>query len=105
MRKRESGGLRFRERLARAAGSLRRELEVYRLVARHPATPLRSKLLLGTAVGYAMLPFDLIPDFLPVIGHLDDLVIVPALVAAALSFVPESVLAECRARACGRDVR
>ena len=56
-----------------------KELEVYRLVLKHPETPWMAKLLLGLAVGYLLLPFDLIPDFIPIIGQLDDVVIIPAL--------------------------
>jgi uncharacterized membrane protein YkvA (DUF1232 family) len=56
-----------------------------------------ARVLLGMAVGYALLPFDLLPDFLPVIGHLDDLVIVPGLLWMALKLIPENVVRECRA--------
>lgn len=94
-----SRGRGLRARLLEAGRDLKHELEVYRLVLRHPETPWYSKVLLGAAVGYALMPFDLIPDFLPVIGHLDDAIIIPALVLAARHAVPEQVLAECRARA------
>jgi uncharacterized membrane protein YkvA (DUF1232 family) len=79
--------------------SLRRELNVYRLVLRHPQTPLAARLLVGLAVGYALLPFDLIPDWLPLIGQLDDVILVPALLLAALKLIPVSVIEDCRARA------
>jgi carbonic anhydrase len=48
------------------------------------------------AIGYALLPFDLIPDFIPVFGQLDDLVIVPGLVIMALWLIPPDIVAECR---------
>ena len=83
-------------RLREIAGRLKTELAVYRLVLKHPRTPRLAKFLLGMAVGYALLPFDLIPDFIPVIGHLDDLVIVPGLVILALKLIPPEVVAECR---------
>jgi uncharacterized membrane protein YkvA (DUF1232 family) len=78
------------------AARLKTELAVYRRVLRHPRTPLLAKVLLGLAIGYALLPFDLIPDFIPVLGHLDDLVIVPGLVILALWLIPKEVVAECR---------
>jgi len=67
-------------------------------VLRHPRTPLLPKLLLGLAVAYTLMPFDLIPDFIPVLGHLDDLVIVPLLVIAALKLIPGEIIEECERR-------
>lgn len=69
---------------------------MYRLVSNHPQTPLFAKILLGLAIGYLLLPFDLIPDFIPVIGQLDDLVIVPGLVYLALKLIPEELVFACR---------
>ena len=83
-------------KLSEAAHLLKRELKTYQLVARHPQTPRSSRWLLGMAIGYALMPFDLIPDFLPVIGHLDDALIVPSLVVLALKKVPREVVDECR---------
>jgi uncharacterized membrane protein YkvA (DUF1232 family) len=85
------------KRLREVAESIKREVEVYRRVLNHPRTPLASKVLLGAALGYALMPFDLIPDFLPVAGHLDDAIVVPVLVLLALWFLPKNVLAESRA--------
>ncbi len=78
--------------------TLKRELRVYQLVRKDARTPKPAKWLLGLAVGYALLPFDLIPDFIPVIGHLDDVIIVSALVIIALKLVPAEVVADCRSR-------
>jgi uncharacterized membrane protein YkvA (DUF1232 family) len=86
------------ERLKAIGRGLKRELAVYRLVLKHPRTPRMAKWLLGLAVGYALLPFDLIPDFIPILGQLDDVVIVPALVWSALRLVPDDVVADCRRR-------
>lgn len=82
--------------LREIAQRIKREFAVYRVALKHPRTPWLAKLLLGLAVGYVLLPFDLIPDFIPVIGHADDLVIVPLLVYLALKLIPDEVLADCR---------
>jgi len=58
--------------------------------------PVQAKIFLGLAVGYLCMPFDLIPDFIPVIGHLDDAIIVPALIFAALRLVPCEIVSEHR---------
>jgi uncharacterized membrane protein YkvA (DUF1232 family) len=86
------------QRLQSTAKRLRQEIKVYQLVLKDPRTPKLAKILLGLALGYALLPFDLIPDFIPVIGHLDDLIIVPVLVILALKMVPQDVVDDCRAR-------
>jgi uncharacterized membrane protein YkvA (DUF1232 family) len=88
-------------RLAGRARALRREIRVWRLVLADPRTPRISRALLWLAVGYALSPIDLVPDFIPVLGQLDDLVIVPGLVLAALWLVPREVVADCRERAAG----
>ena len=83
-------------KLAEARRAFKREFEFYKRLAKHPRTPRLAKTCLGLAIGYALLPFDLIPDFIPVIGHLDDALIVPGLVLLALRLVPEDVKTECR---------
>ena len=85
--------------LKSAARAFKHEVKVYRLVLRDDRTPGLAKILLGLAVGYALSPVDLIPDFIPVIGHLDDLVIVPVLVFIALKLIPETVIKDCRIKA------
>ena len=82
--------------LKKVAGQLKQEFEVYRLVLRHDKTPVLAKIFLGLAIAYVLMPFDLIPDFIPVIGQLDDLVIVPLLVYVALKMIPDAVVNECR---------
>jgi uncharacterized membrane protein YkvA (DUF1232 family) len=84
------------DRMRDVARSLKREVRVYRRVLKDPRTPFLAKVLLGLAVGYVLLPFDLIPDFIPVVGHLDDVIIVPALVILAMKLIPENVIAEHR---------
>ncbi len=72
------------------------ELDVYRRILKHPKTPRAAKWLLGMAIAYAASPIDLIPDFIPVLGHLDDLIVVPALIMLALRLIPKDVVQECR---------
>lgn len=87
----------FRESLAKIRTSFKRELRTYRLLIRDARTPRIAKITLGLAIGYALLPFDLIPDFIPVIGHLDDAIIVPSLIFLAFRFIPREIVEECRA--------
>lgn len=68
------------------------------MALRHARTPRMAKFLLWLAIGYVLLPFDLIPDFIPVLGQLDDVLIVPGLVYLALKMIPQEVIGECRER-------
>ena len=87
------------EKLKNVGKGLKQELAVYRLVLKDPRTPRLAKVFLGMAVGYVLMPFDLIPDFIPVIGHLDDALIVPLLVMVAVKMIPQEIINDCRARA------
>ena len=69
------------------------------LAARDERTPLAAKLLAGAVAAYALSPIDLIPDFIPVLGLLDDLLIVPAGIWLVLKLIPTSLMAEFRERA------
>jgi uncharacterized membrane protein YkvA (DUF1232 family) len=85
------------QRLKEIAGKLKAEFDFYRRLQQHPQTPVLAKAFLWLAIGYLLLPFDLIPDFLPVIGQLDEVVIIPLLLYCAVKLTPASVLADCRA--------
>lgn len=87
------------ERLRERARRLKKEVITLYFAYRHPDLPLLPRILLAVALGYAMSPIDLIPDFIPVLGYLDDLVILPALISLAIKSIPESIIAEARARA------
>jgi uncharacterized membrane protein YkvA (DUF1232 family) len=86
----------FRAQLAALAARFKQEVLFYRALHAHPQTPWLAKTLLWLALGYLVLPFDLIPDFIPVIGQLDELVIIPLLLYLALKLIPVSVRQACR---------
>ena len=69
------------------------------LAARDPRTPWFAKLIVAGCVAYALSPVDVIPDFIPVIGLVDDLIFIPIALALAVRFIPDEVLADCRSRA------
>jgi uncharacterized membrane protein YkvA (DUF1232 family) len=85
--------------LHQRARRLKAEIWALYLAARDPRTPWYAKLLVAGIVAYACSPIDLIPDFVPVLGYLDDLVLLPLGIALAMWLVPPAVLVECRARA------
>jgi uncharacterized membrane protein YkvA (DUF1232 family) len=85
--------------LKRHAQLLKRETLTLYYAVRDPRTPWYARVIAACVVAYALSPFDLIPDFIPVLGYLDDLIIVPAGIALVLRLVPAEVLAECRERA------
>lgn len=87
------------EGLKQRARALKAETYALYLAAHHPATPWYAKLLVATIVAYALSPIDLIPDFIPVLGYLDDLVLLPLGIALSIRLIPAPVLAECRERA------
>src|SRR5678815_2432842 len=87
------------DRLKASARALKREVLAVYLAAKDPRTPWYAKGLIFLIVAYALSPIDLIPDFIPVLGYLDDLILIPAGIWLAIRMVPPSVLAECRARA------
>jgi len=84
------------EKLKRIAARLKAEFVFYQRLQKHPQTPKLAKALLWLAIGYVLMPFDLIPDFLPVIGQLDELVIVPLLLYWALKLTPADIVEACR---------
>ena len=86
-------------RLRRWAARALLELKVWRLVATHPRTPRLCRWLVLLALAYALSPVDLVPDFIPVLGHLDDLLVLPLLLGLAARLVPADVWAQCREEA------
>lgn len=90
---------RFIDRLKERARQLKIETYVLYFAYRDPRVPWYARLLVACVVGYAFSPIDLIPDFIPIIGYLDDLVLVPIGIKLALSMIPENVMIESREKA------
>jgi uncharacterized membrane protein YkvA (DUF1232 family) len=90
---------RFAERLKGWARRLKAELYALYLAYRDPRVPLYARVFAAVVVGYAFSPTDLIPDPIPVLGYLDDLVLIPLGIALSVRMIPEPVLAECREKA------
>jgi uncharacterized membrane protein YkvA (DUF1232 family) len=95
----ESARRSWRQSLKLRIAELRSETLALYLAARHPGTPWHAKLLVAAIVAYALSPIDLIPDFVPVLGYVDDLLLIPIGIAVAIKLIPAPVLVECRARA------
>ncbi len=89
----------LRDRLDARARELKRDLYALYLAYRKPQMPWYLKVLTAAVVGYALSPIDLIPDFIPVLGQLDDLIIVPAGIALILRLMPPGLMDSCRAEA------
>lgn len=83
------------------ARQLKTDLPAVFLALKKRETPWTAKALAALTVAYALSPVDLIPDFIPVLGYLDDLILLPALVALTIRLIPAEVLADCRAEAEG----
>lgn len=81
------------------AKRLKRDIHAVWLAARDPRTPTLARWLAVGVAAYAVSPIDLIPDFIPVLGYLDDLILVPLGLWMALRLIPDEVLTECRQRA------
>ena len=81
------------------ARGLKRETYAVYLACRNPRVPWYGRLLAACVVGYAFSPIDLIPDFIPVLGYLDDLILIPLGIALVLKTIPPGVMAECREKA------
>jgi uncharacterized membrane protein YkvA (DUF1232 family) len=90
------------QRVREWARAVKRDVLVVYLVARDSRVPWPVKVLAAAVAAYALSPIDLIPDFIPVVGYLDDLVIVPLGILAVVKLVPAEVLAELRKEAARR---
>ena len=89
----------FAARARQWARRIKRDTYALYLAVRDPRTPWYAKVVAACVVAYAFSPIDLIPDFIPVLGYLDDVIIVPLGIVLALRLIPADVMAECRAEA------
>ena len=87
------------------ARDIKRDVVALWIAARNPRTPLAAKIAAGAVAAYALSPIDLIPDFVPVLGYLDDLLIVPLGIMLAVRLVPPHLMVEFRAAARAREGR
>jgi uncharacterized membrane protein YkvA (DUF1232 family) len=87
------------DKFKRAARSLKADTYALYLAYRDPRTPWYAKIWAALVVAYAFSPIDLIPDFIPVLGYLDDLLLIPLGMFLALKLIPAEVMAECRQQA------
>ncbi|MCQ4925679.1 YkvA family protein [Tissierella carlieri] len=78
---------------------LKKEILALFLAYKRKETPLYAKIIIGIVVGYALSPIDLIPDFIPILGYLDDFLILPLGITLAIKLVPDYILEECRLEA------
>src|SRR5438270_13940927 len=92
----------FVDHLQQRAKQLKTELYALYLAYKDPRVPWYARVFAACVVGYAFSPIDLIPDPIPVVGYLDDLVLVPLGIALARKMIPADVLAECRVKAQDR---
>jgi len=87
------------------ARTIKRDVHAIYLAARDPRTPWHAKALALCIAGYALSPIDLIPDFVPVLGYLDDMIILPLGILAVIKMIPPEVMAEHRAAAADAEER
>ncbi len=90
------------DRLKSWAGAVKRDILAVYLAARNPRVPRTAKILALAVAAYALSPIDLIPDFIPVIGYLDDLILLPLAVLLVVRLIPPEVMAQLRAEASAR---
>ena len=81
------------------ARQLKTDIPALYLSLKRRDTPVLAKILAGLTVAYALSPIDLIPDFIPVLGYLDDLILLPALITLTVKCIPKEVFAQCRQEA------
>jgi uncharacterized membrane protein YkvA (DUF1232 family) len=85
--------------LKEKARSLKNKISALFLALKRKDTPIPAKIVAGLTVGYALSPIDLIPDFIPILGYLDDIIILPLLIALSIKLIPKRIMEECEDQA------
>jgi len=87
--------------MKRKAATLKRETYALSIAARDPRVPWYAKAFMGLVLAYAFSPIDLIPDFIPVLGYLDDLIVIPLGIVLSIKMIPDEVMIDAREQAEG----
>ena len=91
----------IKDKLKARAKKLKIDIPAVFIAMKHRKTPILAKILAGVTIAYALSPIDLIPDFIPIIGLLDDVILLPALIALIIKIIPVEVFDECREKSAG----
>ena len=83
------------------ANQLKTDIPAIFIALKEKDTPVLAKIIAGVTIAYALSPIDLIPDFIPFLGYLDDIIILPILIAWTISLIPEDVMNRCREKSKG----
>ncbi len=87
------------EKLKIKVKNLKKEIIALYYAYRHPRMPVLPKIIILFTIGYALSPIDLIPDFIPILGYLDDLLILPVLITLSIKLIPHEIMEESRKKA------
>ena len=87
--------------LKERASALKRDIPAVFLALKDGRTPLPAKILAAATVAYSLSPIDLIPDFIPVLGYLDDVLLLPGMIALTVKLIPRAVFTDCQQKAQG----
>jgi uncharacterized membrane protein YkvA (DUF1232 family) len=93
------------EKTGEKANNLKRDIIAVYYAYQNPEVKMLPRIIAIFAIGYALSPIDLIPDFIPVLGYLDDLIIIPALISLSIKLIPEKIMNESREKALREPVK
>jgi uncharacterized membrane protein YkvA (DUF1232 family) len=91
--------MKFFDRLKARANALKKDIIAISLSLKDKRTPWYAKAMIVLTISYALSPIDLIPDFIPILGYLDDLIILPILIIASIKLIPKDVFIDCQIKA------